>query len=311
MPEPAEHQLNRIVQLVADLSKAARDGASPPTLDELGARYGTKRSVILQDIRILTDAGNDADDTWISSLTVEQEEDRVSVQSRGPYRRPIRLTLDEFVVLQAAVATEPDAPKETVAKFGALSGVAGDPSDVIRATPSVWGGEAATVASAERAMRERKLLRIHYLGEGAEHASDRPIEVHEVVSAIGRHYLIAWCRVAGDWRRFRADRVIEADVLDDTFTWRPDAPLVEDRSGLFEPPDGGTDDVRVRFSPRIARWIAERYPRSERQPDGSLVVTFAVASVDWLVRHVLQYGAEAEVMGPAAYREAMRRRVSA
>jgi proteasome accessory factor C len=307
MPEPAESQLNRIVQLVADLSKAARRGEPPDTLDELGARYGTKRSVILQDLRILTEAGNDSRETWISSLSVEQVGDRVRVQSQGPYRRPIKLTLDELVALQAAVATELDEPAPFCAKFSPLAGAAHDPANLIHAIPDAPGSQAAAVACAEQAMRERRALRVVYLGEGADEPTDRAVEVHDVVSAIGWHYLVAWCRRAGDWRRFRADRVLEAEVLDDTFAWRPDAPLIEDRSGLFVQPEDGVDTVRVRFSARIARWLAERYPRSEPQPDGSLVVTFAVASVEWLVRHVLQYGDEAEVLSPGAYRDAVRR----
>lgn len=310
MPESADRQLNRILQLVADLSQAARRGDAPATLTVLSERYGAKPSVILQDLRILTEAGGDADDTWLSSLTVEQEEDRVSVQSYGPYRRPIKLTLDELVVLKAAVATEPEAPSSILPKFRSLTGVPGDPGDPIRAIPGTPGEQGATVATAERAMRERRALRLVYLGEGAEAPTDRIVEVHDMVSAIGRHYLIAWCRKAGAWRRFRADRALGAEVLDDVFTWRPDVPLVEDRSDLFQPPADGTDDVRVRFSPQIARWISERYPQSEPQPDGSVIVTFVTASVNWLVRHVLQYGDEAEVLEPAAYRDAVRRVVA-
>jgi proteasome accessory factor C len=311
MPEPAESQLNRIVQLVADLSKAARDGGSPPTLDALGDRYGTKRSVILQDLRILTEAGSHSSETWLSSLTVEQVGDRVSVQSQGPYRRPIKLTLDEFVALQAAVATELDEPAPLLAKLRPLAGAARDPANLIHAIPDAPAGQATAVARAEQAMRERRVLRLVYLGAGADEPTDRTVEVHDVVSAIGRHYIVAWCRLAEDWRRFRADRVLEVEVGDEAYQWRPDAPLtlIEDRADLFEPPDSGTDDVRVRFSPRIARWIAERYPQGDAQADGSVVVTFTVASVDWLVRHVLQYGGEAEVLEPRAYRGAIRRAV--
>jgi predicted DNA-binding transcriptional regulator YafY len=35
-----------------------------------------------------------------------------------------------------------------------------------------------------------------------------------------------------------------------------------------------------------------------------------VSSVDWLVGRVLEYGADAEVLGPDAYREAVRRAVA-
>jgi len=74
------------------------------------------------------------------------------------------------------------------------------------------------------------------------------------------------------------------------------------------PPDG-IDHVKVRFSPRIARWVRERHRDAEVSYDERAVVTFPCASMDWLVRAVLQYGDEAEVLEPVAYREAMRRAV--
>jgi predicted DNA-binding transcriptional regulator YafY len=309
MPEPADRQLNRIVQLVADLTRADRDGTPAPTLEELSARYGVRPSVILQDLRILTEAGDDSNDTWLLSLVVTQDRDRVSVQSRGPYRRPIRLTPEELLVLQAALATEDGVGDATRAKLGVLSSAALAAADAVRAVPAGFGPEVAVVARAEQAMGACRALRLRYVGEGAEEPSERVVEVHDVVSGLGRHYLVAWCRVAGAWRRFRADRVLDAELLEEEFARRSDMPVIEGRADLFEAPPDGVEEVRVRFSPRIARWIAERYPQGERQADGSVVVTFKSASVGWLVRDVLQYGAEAEVLGPASHREAVRRAV--
>jgi predicted DNA-binding transcriptional regulator YafY len=60
----------------------------------------------------------------------------------------------------------------------------------------------------------------------------------------------------------------------------------------------------VRYSPRIARWIAER----EKVPlddDGSLTLEHPLADEEWAVRHVLQYGPEAEVLAPASVRAAV------
>jgi len=307
MAERAERQLDRIVQLVADLSRVDREGFPAPTLGELSERYDVKGSVILQDLRILTEAGDDSNETWLLSLTVVQEEDRVTVRSRGPYRRPIRLAPDELLVLQAALATEDGATEETRGKLAALSGARLDSGALVHAVPSTLGAEVEVVARAEQAMSAHRTLGLSYLGEGAERPSERVVEVHDVVSAIGRHYLVAWCRSADDWRRFRADRVLAAELLAEEFARRSDAPVIRDRADLFAAPPDGVEEVLVRFSRRIARWIAERYPLGELQGDGSIVVRFPTASVDWLVRHVLQYGAEAEVIGPVAYRETMRR----
>ena len=71
----------------------------------------------------------------------------------------------------------------------------------------------------------------------------------------------------------------------------------------------GTVPAQVAFSRKIARWLKEKYPKGNEQRDGRYVVTFQVADPAWFVREVLQYGAEAEVLGPEALREAVRRMV--
>lgn len=63
--------------------------------------------------------------------------------------------------------------------------------------------------------------------------------------------------------------------------------------------------VRVRYGPAVARWVAER-EGAPLAPDGSLEREYPYADVRWLVRHVLQYGADAEVVGPPAARAAVR-----
>jgi predicted DNA-binding transcriptional regulator YafY len=67
--------------------------------------------------------------------------------------------------------------------------------------------------------------------------------------------------------------------------------------------------MKVRYSPRIARWIAER-EEGDRSSDGSFVVEHPLADPDWAVRHVLQYGAEAEVLEPATIRAAIKARLT-
>ena len=65
-----------------------------------------------------------------------------------------------------------------------------------------------------------------------------------------------------------------------------------------------SDEITVRYSPRIARWIAERED-GEYEPDGSFVVRHPLADLNWGVRHVLQYGADAEALNPPPLRRAI------
>ncbi len=150
----------------------------------------------------------------------------------------------------------------------------------------------------------------HYATAREQETLARVVHPYEIINARGHFYLAGWCETRDDWRlRFRADRVLAIELLEDRFDRRDDAPLIEAREQLFAAPDD-VDDVTVRFSAEVARWMRERYPTAEDGSDGSVTVTFQVASVDWLVNHVLQYGADAEVVGPAAYREAVRRAVT-
>lgn len=59
--------------------------------------------------------------------------------------------------------------------------------------------------------------------------------------------------------------------------------------------------MAVRYGPRIARWFIER-GQGAAADDGSVVVRHAVADPGWLVRHVLQYGPDAEVLEPSDMR---------
>ena len=54
----------------------------------------------------------------------------------------------------------------------------------------------------------------------------------------------------------------------------------------------------------MARWVAER----EGVPldaDGTVTLEHPLADPHWALRHVLQYGPDAEVLEPAAVREAI------
>jgi predicted DNA-binding transcriptional regulator YafY len=77
---------------------------------------------------------------------------------------------------------------------------------------------------------------------------------------------------------------------------------------MFRAGDAGT--VTIRYSPAIARWIAEREGR-ELEAGGGLTLELPCADTDWAVRHVLQYGPDAEVLAPAEIRMAVRQRLDA
>ena len=308
MSDAAATQLTRIVQLVAELSRREREGLAFARMSEVASRFGVSTAQIARDIRTLTVVKDDPDHEWLSSLLVLQEGDMIALSSRGHFRRPVRLTPDEATAIQIGLVMDGrggslSAELARLLEAGAAAAESWQPAE------SLGAGAAAVAGLGAQAAIERRCLELEYAGsDGA--VTSRVVEVHRVVESEGRSYLIAWCRLAGGRRHFRADRVLSARLMDESFAERPNDEVATSVE-VFQAPRERVDRVSVRFSPTVARWLVERYPDAEREEGGSVVVTYEVSDVNWLVRTVLQYGAEAEVLSPAAYREAVRRAVAA
>lgn len=302
----AQAQLTRIIQLVAELTRRERAGEDSPAIASLANTLGVSADQVAADLRTLTLLGEHADAEWLLSLSVWQQGDRVGVTSGGPFRRPLVLSPDERLAVQAALALDPDGEnlaarfaglwsRHPVAGESARAGelVVDDPGQVIR-----------------RAAAARERIGMWYAGEGDTEAKEWTIEPHQIVEFRGRSYAVSWSEATRDWRHFRLDRVIAARSLEATFAPREDFQPVDQPEDLFRVDEARVERVEVRFSPRVARWVKERYPAWRLEPDGSVIVTMPATSEAWLVRRVLEYGAEAEVVAPERYREAVKRAVA-
>jgi proteasome accessory factor C len=183
-------------------------------------------------------------------------------------------------------------------------------SEPVYALEAPVRGERQVLELAAWDSRTSRPLEIRYAGEGAGEPTARTIDPYQICAFQGRSYVAAWCRLSRGWRRFPADRVIEVRLGEGEFPLRDDFSPVETPADLFQEPAEGVEDVQVRFSPRVARWVRERYGDAEEQEDGSVAVLYRTASPEWLVRQILQYGPEAEVVAPQGYREATRAAVA-
>jgi predicted DNA-binding transcriptional regulator YafY len=302
MAETAQGQVPRLVELIAWLSQS--DSAKPVAYRAAARRFGVPEETIRSDLDALVGLSGEHRD-WLASLRVGLVSGGFAVHSLGAFRRPLHFTGEEGLALLLGLAGARGG-RAVAQKLAQTLGAAPraelvDAAYAISAAPSEELEEALAVA--RRARDERRKLEILYCGSAGE-PSRRVVHMHQIVEAAGRWYLVAWCEKVSDFRNFRADRVLEAKLLVQDF--RPQV--------LFKPIRAPEELLRadapvlarVAFSPRIARWLKERYPDGREQQDGRYVVTFKVADPAWFVREVLQYGAEAEVLEPEGIREAVR-----
>lgn len=158
----------------------------------------------------------------------------------------------------------------------------------------------ALLSSAERASRS---VRFAYLDKNGR-ASTRTVDPYGFVIHAGRVYCVGYDRGRRDMRTFAIDSVGDPDVLGKTFVKPSDFRIEQYAAGSISGVMHGGEptDVTVAFAPHVAkaataaRVVEDR--RIERHRDGSVRITYRVSDVDELVRWVLGWGAQAEVLAP-------------
>jgi proteasome accessory factor C len=299
MPDTAVTQAPRLIELIAWLSQS--DTPRTITYKAAAKRFGISERQLRDDLDALVGLSNEHRD-WLASLRVALLADTFTVHSQGAFRRPVQFTAEEGLALLLGLGAVQGGGK-VAAKFNKGTATIESAYAIGSAPSAELDG---VLAVARTARDEKRKLDLLYCGSDGE-PSRRIAHVHQIVESVGRWYVVAWCEKVQDFRRFKVERILEARLLAQDF--RPQVlfqPIKDPRELLSA---DGTVPAQVAFSKKISRWLKEKYPHGREQGDGRYVVTFQVADPAWFVREVLQYGAEAEVLGPEALREAVKRMV--
>jgi len=302
MADLAQNQIQRLVELVAWMSQ--RDIEEPVSYRDAARHLGIPERALQEDLQVLLDL-TESYKPWLGSLSVALTAGGFILGSRGSFRRPLRLSRDEALTLMLGLTGLPGG-RDLAARLGGDFAASQDGKETERSWaigPTPAERMTQLLGLARRARDEHRKLDILYSASAGE-PSRRTIEPHQLVQAGKTWYLVAWCEKSKATRRFRVERILEALLLDQSFTPRPEVKLVKSPKDLLVAEDAAT--ATVAFNSRISRWMEERYPGGETAADGRYVVEFPVADPNWLARQVLQYGAEAEVLGPEGMREFVR-----
>lgn len=301
-------------RLLAVLPEIGPDRETP--IVELAQRVGADADTILSDLRELSDRQGDPAG-FVEHLQIYIEPDRIAMGPSPHFRRPMRLTVDEWRAIELGVAIlraerSPDERPDLDALLDKVRLLMSREPEGPGPRAATLGAErhAEALAALRGAMRDARKVEITYQ-KGASDAPDRrSVCPFTFVVEQGAWYLVAHCDRSGGIRVFRLDRVLGIRVLEEPMDQAPaldvDALLSQGHAFVGDPPE----KLRVRYSPRVAGWIAER-EQGTSHADGSFEVEYPLGDEDWAVRHVLQYGPEAEVLAPAHLRAAVIARLKA
>ena len=294
-PKTAQ-RLNRILAMLPWV--IANPGT---TVQDLSQRFGYTAKELLADLDMIFVCGlpgygpGDLMEAYV-------EDDEVIVDLADYFSRPLRLSPPEALGLLAAgmaLASTEQAPPElerAVEKLAAavLPGATDALSVELAVEPDVLDTLRAAAAS-------HNVITMNYLALANNELSHRDVEPWSVFSSLGNWYLSAFCRLKGEERVFRVDRIRDALQIEDLFTPPDVLPKPEVR---FTPSEGDTY-ATLSLGPR-ARWVVEYYPvEIIDDTDEALVVRFAASDPLVAARLMLRLGSSAKLIEGAAVEAAL------
>ena len=158
------------------------------------------------------------------------------------------------------------------------------------------------------ALLRRKRMVITYFARGKAETTEREVSPQRLVHYRENWYLDAWCHMRDGLRNFAVDSISRVEVMEkkakDVSRTSMDLELGPGY-GIFTGKDVQT--ARLRFTPERARWVAHEqwHPKQKGvlEQDGSYVLELPYADDRELVMDILKFGADVEVLGPAALKK--------
>jgi proteasome accessory factor C len=299
-PTPALDAGVRLRRLLAILAYLAQVGEA--SIAELAQRFSMEEQIVVSELELAACCGLPPY-TPDQLLNLVVDDERVLAYGLEPLRRPPRLTPSEGFALAAAARAivavtgdEVQTPlRSALDKLEAALG-----SDRI----AIEIDRPRHLEVLRRAAAAGEVVEIEYLGARPGEESTRVVEPYSVVAREGRFYLDAFCRSAGDWRRFGVGRIEAVRLVHESVTPRTPPPGLSGSRAFV----GGSGEIRHAkvAVPAGRQVLLERVASGpgEQAPDGRIIVPVDVADERWFGNLMLRLGPDAEVLEPSSLADA-------
>jgi predicted DNA-binding transcriptional regulator YafY len=158
------------------------------------------------------------------------------------------------------------------------------------------------IASITKAVHHGFTLRVTHATVRHKSAVARLVDPYKLWYANGGLYLVGFDHDKQDVRVFAIDRIRSVEVTKRRFEILSGFDFDEYQKTAFQVIGGEPQLIRILFSPEQAAYVAERIWHGsqtlEAQPDGSVILSFNVASLWEVKRWLIGWGADAVALSP-------------
>jgi len=165
------------------------------------------------------------------------------------------------------------------------------------------GISSETLRPIQQALIGRRVLRLVYRARARTEDTLRDVEPMGTVFAGSVWYLVAWCRLRGEVRHFRLDRIRKLELAAERFVPRQDFDLQRHLAEIEA--DSPKIEVLLQVAPTaLERVRAESYTGvlAEKAGGRSVEVRLLTYSLEWCSRWILSFGGDVQAVAPSTLR---------
>lgn len=205
---------------------------------------------------------------------------------------------DILTALQCLNATQSINNNDTLDKLSALFHV--NPENWLEVDFSRWGNKPNDNKKFElikSAVIHRRAAKIIYAGS-SETISERIIHPLRLMYKARAWYLKAYCTERQSCRTFKLTRILDLEILNETFSYHPLPEEVAAPPQLCNP-------VTLRFPKEAAYRVYDEFDRNEvtQEGNGDLLVSACMPQDAWLTGFLLSFGTQVEIIEPVTLKE--------
>lgn len=156
-----------------------------------------------------------------------------------------------------------------------------------------------TLIPIQRALAERRVLALDYLGGARREMTRRQVEPLALIYYADNWHLIAYCRLRRDLRDFRSDRIHGLRLLNEVFSGHTDFSLEHYLATCMD--EENFDTVVIRFKSEVMEPVRRDWSSRivEEKMDGDhVLVTLKVFGLEAFACWILSFGVKAKVVSP-------------
>lgn|SRR5690554_6776741 len=156
------------------------------------------------------------------------------------------------------------------------------------------------------AVRENKQLHMEYASLSSKERTTRIIEPYRLVFKDKFWYIVAYCHRRREVRLFRIDRIKKLEETGGHFIPPADFDFETYMGSAWQMERGEEFSFQVRFTGNSARYVREtQFHPSQKiteNKDGSILFSAKASGLRSILRWVLSFGSEAEILAPPDFR---------